>query len=278
MKFTQRALGFSCQGSRLVGIVDVPERPLSRGVLVLTSGQQYRVGGHRQFTLMARMLAPRGIAVMRFDCRGAGDSEGTARSVDQIDADLHAAMKEFFLQIPEMTEIVIWALDGAATAAGLFAHTDPQISGLVLLNPWMREPDTSRTSLFPHLRARFGELGFWRKIAGATSGAGTGAGAGTDNTTAAAMGEHVRADLRAIALDSALPLQQRVIASLSCFTGHTLVVLGGADPLAHEFAELLDKHDTRCRRVMIAGANHSFASREWRDEVAETSANWIMSW
>jgi acetyl esterase/lipase len=168
-----------------------------------------------------------------------------------------------------MTEIVIWGLDDAATAAALFAHTDSQVTGLVLLNPWVREADSSRTTLFPHLRARFGELGFWRKIAGATA---------RDGAGAAAMSEHVRDNLRAIARDTELPLQQRIVASLSCFSGHTLVVLAGADPLAHEFSDLLDKHDTRCRRVTIAGANHSFASREWRDEVAEASANWIMSW
>ncbi len=269
MKYDQRALGFSCQGCRLVGIVDVPERPLPRGVLVLTGGPQYRVGGHRQFTLLARMLAPRGIPVMRFDYRGMGDSEGEPRRYDNIDADVRAAMKEFFLQIPEMTEIVIWGLDDAATAAALYAHTDPQVTGLVLLNPWVRDPDSARPSLLPHLRARFGELGFWRKIAGATS---------RDSNGAATMSEQVRANLRAVALDGGVPLQQRIVAGLSCFTGHTLVVLGGADPLAQEFADLLDKHDTRCRRVTIAGANHSFASREWRDEVAETSANWIMSW
>ena len=69
-----------------------------------------------------------------------------------------------------------------------------------------------------------------------------------------------------------------MIASLACFDGNTLVILGGADPQAKDFAALLDKHDTRVRRVTITGANHSFTSREWRDEVAETCASWIVSW
>ncbi len=264
MKFDPRALRFTCQGSCLVGIVDVPERPLPRGVLVLTGGPQYRVGGHRQFTLLARMLAPRGIPVMRFDHRGMGDSEGAPRAYDDIGDDVRAAMKEFFMQVPEMKEIVIWGLDDAATAAALYAHTDARVRALVLLNPWVRDPHgADRASLMPHLRARFGELGFWRKVASGSREAGAGA---------------PRHDLRAAALDADLPLQQRIMAALTCFEGHTMVILGGADPQAHEFSELLDKHEARVRRVTIAGANHSFASREWRDEVAETSANWIMSW
>lgn len=268
MNFIQRALRFNCQGSGLVGVVDVPERPVERGVLVLTGMRQYRVGGHRQFALLARMLAPRGLAVMRFDCRGIGDSEGAPRRYDALGDDVRAAIKEFSSQVPEMKEIVLWGLDDAATAAALYAHTDARVRALVLLNPWMRNPDAGeRATILPHLRARFGELGFWQRVASNSSEDATGTG-----TNDRRLGQ------RAIALDVHLPLQQRMIASLACFEGNTLVILGGADPQAQEFAALLDKHGPRTRRVTIAGADHSFASRAWRDEVADVCANWIVSW
>lgn len=264
MNFMQRALRFTCQGSCLIGVIDVPDRPLERGVLVLTGMHQYRVGGHRQFALLSRMLAPRGLAVMRFDCRGIGDSEGAPRRYDALGDDIRAAMREFFIQVPEMKEIVVWGLDDAATAAALYAHTDERVRALVLLNPWMRNPDAGeRATLLPHLRARFAELGFWKRIAATSDDDGA---------------KHMRHGQHAIATDAHLPLQQRMVASLACFEGNTLVILGGADPQAKEFAALLDKHDTRARRVTITGANHSFASRAWRDEVAHTCANWIVSW
>jgi hypothetical protein len=38
MKLEQRALRFHCRRQCLVGIVDVPERPLVRGMLVLAGG------------------------------------------------------------------------------------------------------------------------------------------------------------------------------------------------------------------------------------------------
>jgi pimeloyl-ACP methyl ester carboxylesterase len=250
MKYEQRVLQFSCQGSWLVGIIDVPERPIVRGVLVVSGGPQYRVGSHRQYALMARLLAPRGIAVMRFDYRGMGDSEGSARGFAAIDDDLRAAIGEFFLHMPQMEEVVLWGVGDGATAAALYGHTDPRVRGLVLLNPWAGGAASASVPLLPQLLARFGEIGFWKKV-----------GSG-----------------HAVAVDADMPLPQRIIASLACFDGAALVVVGGADAIGREFADLMERNDTACRRVTIAGANHTFASREWRDEVAELSANWIVSW
>ncbi|QNA89070.1 hypothetical protein G4G28_12360 [Massilia sp. Dwa41.01b] len=54
----------------------MPERPLARGMLLLHDSLQYRAGSHRQFTLLSRLLAARGVAVMRFDRGASGDSAG----------------------------------------------------------------------------------------------------------------------------------------------------------------------------------------------------------
>ena len=250
MNAEQRALQFTCQGSSLVGIIDVPERPLPRGVLVVSGGPQYRVGSHRHYTLLARLLAPRGIPVMRFDYRGMGDSEGEPRSFDAISDDICAAVKEFFMQMPDMKEIVIWGLGDGATAAALYAHTDARVRGLVLLNPWAGGGGAAQANLLPNLISRFGEIGFWKKVG----------------------------SRHAVAVDPDMPMPQRIIASLACFDGAALVVVGGEDTTGGEFADLMERNDTPCRRVTIAGANHTFASREWRDEVAELSANWVVSW
>ena len=251
MNAGQRALQFTCQGSSLVGIIDVPERPLTRGVLVISGATQYRVGSHRHYTLLARLLAPRGIPVMRFDYRGMGDSEGDARGFDDIDDDIRAAIKEFLMQMPALEEIVIWGLGDGATAAALYAHLDPRVRGLVLLNPWSGGASgAAQSPLLPNLLSRFGEIGFWKKVG----------------------------SRHAVAVDPDMPMPQRVIASLACFDGAALVVVGGADAIGREFVDLMERNDTACRRVTIAGANHTFASREWRDEVAELSANWIVSW
>ena len=250
MNADQRALQFSCQGCSLVGVIDVPERPLPRGVLVISGGPQYRVGSHRHYTLLARLLAPRGIPVMRFDYRGMGDSEGEPRRFDGINDDIRAAVKEFSMQMPDMQEIVLWGVGDGATAAALYAHTDARVRGLVLLNPWAGGGGAAHPNLLPNLLSRFGEIGFWKKVG----------------------------SRHAVAVDPEMPMPQRIIASLACFEGAALVVVGGADAIGREFADLMERNDTPCRRVTIAGADHTFASREWRDEVAELSANWAVSW
>jgi hypothetical protein len=111
--------------------------------------------------------------------------------------------------------------------------------------------------------ARLIDVDFWKNVA-----------AGRINGRAAPA--PVRPDLRPGQDQSALP--SRVAAALAAFPGQVLVVLAGADPVAHEFARLVVRHQLQLRQVEIAHADHRFASREWRDDVATRSANWIMSW
>jgi exosortase A-associated hydrolase 1 len=266
MNAGQRALRFICEGSALVGIIDVPERPIQRGVLVVTGGPQYRVGSHRQFALMARALATSGVPVMRFDVRGMGDSEGEPRPFDDISADIGAAIEEFFRQIQELKEVVIWGLCDGATAAAFYAHTDQRVRGLVLLNPWVRTPEgAARATLRHYYLSRLGELEFWKKVASGNFQWGA---------SASSLGNQLK--LAAGDRDAALP--QRMLASLGCFEGQVLVVLSGDDLTAREFCDLMANNELKARRVDIAHANHTFARREWRDEVSELSANWVMSW
>lgn len=266
MRFEQRALRFVCEGSCMVGIIDVPERPIERGLLVITDSAQYRVGGHRQFALLSRTLAGRGIPVMRFDHRGCGDSEGEARACDTIEADIRTAMSEFFMQMPDMKEVVLWGLGEAAASASLYAHADPRVRGLVLLNARAAAPMAEiRPARRQYYLGRLGELGFWKKVA-------------TGNVDFAASAAALRQHMREAAVDGAIGLPQRVLAALACFDGKVLLVVGGADDSAREFDQLAGKHELKCRRVEIPRADHTFASREWRDEVAQLAAHWIVSW
>jgi exosortase A-associated hydrolase 1 len=265
MKFDQRALRFCCAGSCLVGIIDVPERPIERGLLVVTDAAQYRVGGHRQFALLSRTLAGRGIPVMRFDHRGCGDSEGEARDCDALDEDIRAAMAEFFMQAPEMKEVVLWGLGRAAAAAALYAPSDPRVRGLILLNPRVDAPADTRPAMRQYYLGKLGELGFWKRVA-------------TGDVDFAASASALRQHLREAAADTTVALPERVIAALSCFDGQVLLVLGGADDGAREFDRMVAKHELRCRRAEIPLADHTFATREWRDDVAQLSAHWLVTW
>ncbi|MEF2279882.1 alpha/beta fold hydrolase [Deinococcus sp. YIM 134068] len=87
---------FSVSGQRLYGMLHVPdgERPSSgwSSVVVLHGFTGNRGGDHRLLPLLSRSLAPRGVASLRFDFRGSGESEGdfsemtVAREVEDVEA------------------------------------------------------------------------------------------------------------------------------------------------------------------------------------------------
>src|SRR5690606_19047994 len=139
VSYDERALVFECSGDSLVGIAALPRLPSTMTrVLVVVGGPQYRAGSHRQFVLLSRRLAGRGIPCMRFDYRGIGDSTGEPRGFEAVDDDVRAAIDEFCAQMPDIEQIVLWGLCDGASAACLYARKDPRVAGLVLLNPWVR--------------------------------------------------------------------------------------------------------------------------------------------
>src|ERR1041385_7937579 len=87
MSHVERAVTFDCASERLVGVVAEPDNASEVGVVVVVGGPQYRVGSHRQFLLLSRRLVDAGIAVLRFDYRGMGDSTGATCSFDDISLD-----------------------------------------------------------------------------------------------------------------------------------------------------------------------------------------------
>ena len=168
MNFQEQAVRFRCQSEWLYGILGLPHQPIgARGVLIIVGGPQYRIGSHRQFVLLARYLAGRGIPVMRFDFRGMGDSGGNIRTFEHVEDDLRSAVNFFFDECSFLEDIVIWGLCDAASAALFYAHQDQRVGGLVLLNPWVRtEQGVAKAYLKHYYLKRLFKLDFWKKLAG----------------------------------------------------------------------------------------------------------------
>jgi exosortase A-associated hydrolase 1 len=118
----ERAVTFKCGGDIIVGILHVPAIPVDLGVLVIVGGPPYRAGSHRQFVLLARVLADAGIAVLRFDCRGMGDSSGDQRSFEGVSQDIAAAIAALLRHASGVTRVVLWGLCDGASAALLYLH------------------------------------------------------------------------------------------------------------------------------------------------------------
>lgn len=269
----EEALVFGCGGESLVGVLARPDVPAARGVLIAVGGPQYRAGSHRQFTLLARELAASGVASLRFDYRGMGDSSGAARSFEAVDEDLGCAVDRLLRAVPELREVVIWGLCDAASAALFYAHRDARVGGVVLLNPWVRtEQGIAQAHLRHYYVRRLLDADFWRRLF-----------SGRFDVRAAF------ASLRKFAADAAAPrreagtLPERMEDALRRFRGRVLLILSGKDLTANEFRGVVSRSerwtrllaDARVTRRELAEANHTFSRREWRDQVARWTADWV---
>lgn len=280
----ERPTVFECDGDRLIGIMAQPVQPIETGVVIIVGGPQYRAGSHRQFTLLARQLAEQCIASIRFDYRGMGDSEGEMRNFEAIDADIKAAIDSFTTQTPGIKQIVLWGLCDAASAALYYGHSDPRVKGMILLNPWVHtEVGAARARLKYYYLARLLSKAFWAKLLSGKVRIGETIGdlskstqqACTDNAGCPAS----TGDLR----HGSPGYIERMLDGMKLFQGNIQIILSGSDLTAQAFIELKqsDKNwkktcsTSGIQYANIAGANHTFSSHAWRNEVGLATGVWI---
>lgn len=280
MNYVERAVMFACHQESLIGVLAAPESPLDTGVLVIVGGPQYRAGSHRQFVLLARHLAAHGFAVLRFDCRGMGDSSGLPRSFEAISADIGAAIDALQQGVARVRRVVLWGLCDGASAALLYCHEtgDPRVGGLCLLNPWIRSPASlARTRVKHYYVRRLLQPEFWAKVVRGQVGAEALAG--------------VASSLRAARADSgpSAPerpsFQRRMAQAWKGFAHDLLLLLSGDDYTAKEFLEFasadpdwLDAlRHPRLTRHEMARADHTFSSVADRARVESLTLEWLES-
>ena len=288
MNIVERGVSFPCAGCWLYGVLSLPAAvPASaRGVVMVVGGPQYRVGSHRQFTLLARELASQGVPVLRFDYRGMGDSEGNPRDFSEVEPDLRAAIDTFLAEVPGATEVVLWGLCDAASAAMFYAHQDRRVSGLVLLNPWARtEEGAARAYLRHYYLSRLFDPGLWKKIAAGRFDLAAALRSFRGLLGKAAGGASAPSQAAEVAQAASPALPQRMLEGYSRFRGHTLFITSGADLTAREFEALASgrawrraMRGKRVARERLCDADHTFSRAEWRDQVARWTADWLQRW
>lgn len=282
---------FQCHENNLIGIIHQPVDASKLGVLLVVGGPQYRVGSHRQFVLLARMLSANGIPVMRFDYRGMGDSEGELRSFASIDDDIAAAIAAFYQVCPELAGIVIWGLCDASSAALFYAYQDDRVRGLVLLNPWVYTEQGAATVFLKHYYLqRLLNPDFWRKIFSLKFNflesldslltifkKSLSKSAVVNNKDAKI--DSARVD--PLSVNLGLPIRMREC--LQRFKYPVLLVLSGKDLTADEFKDVIASDaewnallaDGRVTRYDFFESDHTFSSHVWRDQVADWTLRWL---
>ncbi len=278
----EEALFFSCQREALLGICHTPAKPLPVGVLIVVGGPQYRVGSHRQFVLLARHLATKGIPVFRFDFRGMGDSSGDLIDFERIGPDIRAAIDIFLQQIPQLEKIVLWGLCDGASAAMMYSHTDPRICSQILLNPWVRtEEGISKVYLKNYYLKRLCKKEFWKKIFQGKFSYSE-ALSGFSSILKKAFGHSAVMQRNDVDLEN-IPFTVRMLIGMEKFTGRSLFVLSGNDFTADEFRRYV-KSSPRWCAVMeqdlvtistLMEANHTFSKAQWRNHVETICSGFI---
>jgi len=279
------AQAFQVDDHCLAGVLHLPATPGNRGVLVVVGGPQYRVGSHRQFLLLARDLAAAGFPVLRFDYRGMGDSDGEPRSFEEIGPDIRAALDAFQAAVPGLREFVIWGLCDGAAAGLLYAPGDPRVTGLILLNPWVRtEATLARSYVAEYYTRRLLDREFWRKLASGQVRIGASL-AGFLGMAARALGvgQDAAGAPRGSGPDpDGANLPERLRRALAAYAGQTLIILSGRDLTAGEFRDVARTPPWQAllgrpgvTQFTLEAADHTFSRRQWRDEVARRCREWL---
>ena len=242
----RRLILFPCEGAMLAGTLD--QAIGGTGLLIVSGGNELRVGAHRGMTLLAAQVAAAGCPVFRFDRRGVGDSEGENGGWASSAPDIAAALAAFWQEQPHLRRVVALGNCDAATALACFGQS-AGVDALLLTNPWTGG-DTDGLPPAPAIRQHYGRQlrdprVWWRALTGAV-------------------------DLRKLASGIAKlnrPAVQdvagRVLREFERFAGPITIVLASNDATAIGFrscwqASRSSAMRDRARLVEIATASHSF--------------------
>ena len=287
----EKPLTIESAGHSLVGMLHPASGPQQVGVLMMVAGgPQYRIGGHRQLVLWARKMSSEGFPVLRFDFSGMGDSYGEYLDFENVEGDIEAALDRFFDEQPTLKQVVLWGECNACSASLFYAHKDPRISGLVMLNPWVRTEQGQAKAVVKHYYLdRLKQRSFWLKVFSLKFDF-IGSLRSAKQMISVARGRsgvpagHAEI-LAKSTVDRSKSLPDRMLEGLSHFNGRVMLVMSGRDMVSKEFDDLLQAepvwHEKLAACALVRHdleyADHTFSTGEWRNQVATWGIEWLIN-
>jgi len=284
-KQTEIPVVIPCEGDSLIGIIHKPVEATSIGVVIIVAGgPQYRVGAHRQFVTLARLLADNGIASIRFDHRGTGDSTGELRGFIDMNADIHGAINTLSEHIPEINQFTLWGECESATAGAFYCYTDKRIQGIFMVNPWIRtDYGQAKTILKHYYWARLFDKAFWKKVRSGQFSLLNSLKSYIHLLKSARSESKVNLGTDLEESLEKLPLPERLAKSCERYQGNILVLTSGYDYIAQEFKDYVESSEIWGRLIDhskvtmhdIPDSDHTFSRPEWRKELFDHTITWV---
>lgn len=243
------------EGQQIVGMLHLPvaERPVP-AVVLLHGFTGTKVEAHRSFVKLSRALAESGMAVLRFDFRGSGDSEGdfSQMTVDRECVDAHSAL-EYVRSRAEVDQdqIGLLGMSLGGLVAALTSGNDTQIKSRVLWCPVGDPSAAAERKMDPSVIQQFEDMGFCD------------------------MGGWQVGKEFLMKLHCARPLEQvaRCHSPMLLIQGTDDQTVPPSDSEMYEKA--LKKADICVERMLIPGANHTFSSVQWETQVLALTVQWF---
>lgn len=266
----------SVRGTRLQAVWQGPDPaapPVGRKALFLSGWSGCRLGPHNVFVELARELARDGVASLRLDFGGRGDSAGDPREalIASMVEDARTALAWMRGQDPVDAPMSILAICSGCKVAIAAAAADGGIPSLVLWSPEpmgsLRPQDTNRRKFRATLRtyaAKLGRVETWRKLLrGQVRGAMVGKALLRPETRGADEARR----------------EDAVLADFRSYRGRVLCVHGGGDPetpgAEAAYEGFFRRNGIPCQRHTIPRAGHSFYRTEWSEELRAVTREWL---
>lgn len=152
---------FGPRGAELFGFLHEPAVVARGGFVFCHPFAEEKLWAHRVYISLARELAARGYAVLRFDMRGQGDSDGEfsqATVAGYLD-DVRCAVDELIARLPVGTPCGLLGLRLGGALAALVADADARINELVLWEPTVDGTKYAQEILLTNLATQMAAFG-----------------------------------------------------------------------------------------------------------------------
>ena len=258
---------FKSGGNKLFYVADLPEDQWAHaGVLFVHAADGNRLGPHRMLVEMADRLQSMGIAAMRFDLTGCGDSSGrqSQNEIQQDVADVLAAI-EFFKARYSIKNLYLFGISrGARVSFSVIAENEAIVAGAILLSTPAPVRGASAKTVFIRIKEyiyKFREPENLKKFL----------------TGKANIKQILKTLLFAMGANKRYRQKQN---NDFARKRPLLFIYGTKDPMAMGacgfYRGICGRFEIPHKIIEIEGANHSFFHYRWKEQIFEEAQRWLM--